>query len=66
MSHGALAVGVEVLVELAEAETGAKSGLPGGRIHGEAIEVLEINHEATIVTTETKVAAAGGTVSMIF
>lgn len=56
MSHGTLAVSMEVLVELTKTEAGAKRGLPVGLVHGEAVEVLEVNHEATAVASEAKVA----------
>lgn len=56
MSHGTLAVSMEVLVKLAKTEARAERGLPVGLIHREAVEVLEINHEAAAVASKAKVA----------
>lgn len=55
VGHGTLAVGMELLVELAEEVAGAKGGLPGGGVHGKVLEVLEVNHEAALAG-KTKVA----------
>jgi hypothetical protein len=47
---------MEVLVKLAKTEARAERGLPVGLIHREAVEVLEINHEAAAVASKAKVA----------
>lgn len=54
--HGTLAVGVKLLVQVAEEETGSEGGVPSGGIHLEVVEVLEIDHETVAITTKTEVA----------
>lgn len=54
--HSTLAVGVKLLVQVAEKETGSERGVPGGGIHLEVVEVLEIDHETVAITTKTEVA----------
>lgn len=56
MGHGALAVGMKLLVEVAEKEAGAEAGLPGVGIHLEAVELDQVDHDTASIATETEVA----------
>ena len=56
MRHGTLAVGMKLLVQVAQEETGAERGVPSVGIHLEVVEVLEVDHETVVITTKTKVA----------
>lgn len=55
VGHGSVAVGMELLVEIAETVASAKGGLPAAGIHGEILQILEVNHETT-VASKSKVA----------
>lgn len=59
MGHGALAVGVELLVEVAKEEAGAKGSLPGVCVHLEAVELDQVDHDTASITAETEVAIVG-------
>lgn len=63
VGHGAAAVFMQLVVELAEPVARAKGGLPGRRVHGEVFKVGHVDHEGAILAPQAVVAASRQRVS---
>lgn len=50
MSNGPLAIIVELVGHVLQFMASAELGLPGVGIHGEVLELLQVNHQLTVFT----------------